>query len=568
MPAAAPFDLYSLVRVADVIDEKSLEEAQKTATHLNVPLHEVLLGRKLISKEKLGEIISKALGIGYVDLRSMAVPKEVLATVKEDVARERRVVPFSRDGYVLHVAMQDPQNLETINFIRKITGLTIIPFFAFDKDIKYGLHQYKSSLSETFKQLNEQAALRHGETATLQELAQDVSIVEAVKQMLEFAVVEGASDIHIEALADLVLVRYRIDGVLHDMITLPKVLHPAIIARIKILSSLKLDETRLPQDGRIKFESEEGDVISLRVSILPTVEGEKVVLRLLESGGLQFSLEDLGYDPTSVAIIKRAISHPHGLILLTGPTGSGKTTSLYTMLNILNTDAVNISTIEDPVEDRIRRINQTQVNPQIEFSFAEGLRSLLRQDPDVVMVGEIRDSETARMAINAAMTGHLVLSTLHTNDAPGAIPRLTDLGAEPFLVASTLDLVIAQRLVRKLCPKCKVKKPADPNLANYFKTSFMDAAEKEELLKLVPQEVSVAQGCDFCSYTGYIGRIGVYEMFEINDEIRQLVLDRSTTGKIKAAAIKSGMKTMLVDGLIKVSAGITTIQEVLRVTYE
>ncbi|KKT39229.1 MAG: type IV-A pilus assembly ATPase PilB, type IV pilus assembly protein PilB [Candidatus Collierbacteria bacterium GW2011_GWC1_45_47] len=568
MPSPAPFDLYSLVRAAYAVDEKDLDQAQKTASHLNVPLHDVLLGRKLITKEKLGEMISKSLGIGYIDLRTITILKEVLDTVKEDVARERKVVPFARDGYILHLAMEDPQDLETINFVRKITGLTIIPFFSFDKDIKYGLHQYKSSLSETFKQLMDQAARLRGETATLQELAQDVSIVEAVKQMLEFAVVEGASDIHIEALADLVLVRYRIDGVLHDMITLPRDLHPAIIARVKILSSLKLDETRLPQDGRIKFESEEGDVISLRVSILPTVEGEKVVLRLLESGGLQFSLEDLGYDPISVGIIKRALLRPHGLILLTGPTGSGKTTSLYTMLNLLNTDAVNISTIEDPVEDRIRRINQTQVNAQINFNFAEGLRSLLRQDPDVVMVGEIRDSETARMAINAAMTGHLVLSTLHTNDAPGAIPRLIDLGAEPFLIASTLDVVIAQRLVRKLCPRCKVKKPVDAKLSEYFTGSLIEPLEKEAMMKLVPSEVYEAQGCDYCGYTGYLGRTGVYELFEVNDEIRQLILERVTASKIKEAALRNGMKSMMADGLIKVAAGQTTIAEILRVAYE
>lgn len=568
MPAPAPLDVYSLVRVAYVIDEKDLEDAQKMAIHLNVPLQDVLLGRKLISKEKLGDLIAKSLGIGYVDLRSVTIPKDVLQAVKEDVARERKLVPFAKDGYILHLAMQDPRDLESINFIRKITGLTVIPFFAFDKDIKYGLHQYKSSLSETFKQLMDQAAKRRGETVSLQELAQDVSIIEAVKQMLEFAVVEGASDIHIEALADQVLVRYRIDGVLHDMITLPKDLHPAIIARIKILASLKLDETRQPQDGRIKFESEEGEAISLRVSILPTVEGEKVVLRLLESGGLQFSLEDLGYDGDSVAKIKKALGKPHGLILLTGPTGSGKTTSLYTMLNILNTDSVNISTIEDPVEDRIRRINQTQVNPQIDFNFAEGLRSLLRQDPDIVMVGEIRDSETVKMAINAAMTGHLVLSTLHTNDAPGAIPRLIDLGAEPFLVASTLDLVIAQRLVRKLCPKCKVVGPVDKKTLDYFKSITIDPEEKERLNTVLPDQITQAKGCDYCGYTGYLGRTGVYEMFEVNEEIRQLILERSTASKIKTAALRAGMKTMLWDGLSKVASGITTIEEILRVTYE
>jgi len=566
---AAPifFDIYDLVRSANLIPGKDLDDASKTAVHLAVPLHDVLIGRKLITKEVLGDLIAKSMGIGFVDLKKFLVPKEVLALVKEELARERRVIPFARENSSLHLAMEDPKDLETINFIRKVTGLVIVPFLAFDKDIKFGLHQYKSSLADTFARLLEQAKKRHGH-ATLQELAEDVSVVEAVNQMLEYSVIQEASDIHIEALPDVVLVRYRVDGVLHDMISLPKDLHAAIIARIKILSILKLDESRLPQDGRFKFESEEGDIVSLRVSVLPTVEGEKVVLRLLESGEPQFSLEDLGYDSDSVITIKRVLGRPHGLILLTGPTGSGKTTSLYTMLNLLNTGEVNISTIEDPVENHIRRINQTQVNPQINFSFAEGLRSLLRQDPDIVMVGEIRDADTASISTNAAMTGHLVLSTLHTNDASGAIPRLIDLGAEPFLVASTLELVIAQRLVRKLCTHCQATKSTDPNVINYFVSSVSDLGEKELLARTIPAESKVALGCNFCSYTGYSGRTGVYEIFTINDEIRQLILERSTASKIKAAAIKNGMHTMLLDGAAKVAAGITTIEEVLRVTFD
>lgn len=567
MPALSNVDVFGLVRAADLIPEKDLNEARRTSIHLDAPLADVLIGRKLLAKEVLGDLIARSLEIGYIDLRKITIPKEILNIVKEELAQERKVVPFARDGYILHLAMQDPKDLETINFVRKVTGLTVIPFLAFEKDIKFGLHQYKSTLAETFAELLEQAKKRRGR-ATLEELAEDVSVVEAVNQMLEYSVVQGASDIHIEALADSVLVRYRIDGVLHDMITLPKDLHPAIVARVKILSSLKLDESRLPQDGRIRFSSEEGDVISLRVSILPTVEGEKVVLRLLEGGEPTFSLEDLGYEPDSVMIIRRSIVRPHGLILLTGPTGSGKTTSLYTMLNLLNTGEVNIATIEDPVENHIRRINQTQVNMQINFSFAEGLRSLLRQDPDIVMVGEIRDADTASIATNAAMTGHLVLSTLHTNDAAGAIPRLIDLGAEPFLVASTLDLVIAQRLVRKLCPKCQTSKPTDPAKVVYLTESVVDPAEKEALTRAIPAEIKTAPGCDFCGYTGYSGRTGVYEMFGVNDEIRQLILERSTASKIKAAAIKSGMRTMLLDGAMKVAAGVTTIEEVVRVTSD
>ncbi len=566
--AAQSLKIYDLVRLAQLVPPDDLEAAAKTASHLNVPLQDVLIGRRLITKDKLGDLIAKSLGIGYVNLKDVIIPKEVLSLVKEELAQERKVVPIGRDGYILHLALMDPTNLETINFIRKITGLNVIPFFAFESDIKFGLHQYKSSLTENFQKLVEQVAKQHPGRVTPQQLAEDVSIIQAVSRMLEFAVIAEASDIHIEALADGVLVRYRIDGILHDMIKLPKSLHPAIVARIKILSSLKLDETRLPQDGRLKFESDEGDMVSLRVSILPTVEGEKIVLRILESGELSLSLEDLGYDDRSVTIIKKALQRPHGMILITGPTGSGKTTNLYTMLNLLNTGEVNISTVEDPVENRIRRINQTQINSQINFSFADGLRALLRQDPDIVMVGEIRDSETAGMAINAAMTGHLVLSTLHTNDSPGAIPRLIDLGAEPFLLASTLDLVIAQRLVRKICPKCQIGQPTDGKITDYIVANILDEVEREKIVKLIPTEVRVAPGCDYCKYTGYSGRTGVYEMFTVNEEIRQLILNKSSASKIKESAIRGGMQTMMMDGINKVAKGITTFEEVLRVTRD
>lgn len=568
MPAILPDELYRLVASSRLVSEKDLADAQKASTHLNVPLQYILIGKKLISKEQLGNLIAGSLGISYVDLKKTVIPKEVLGLVKEELAQERKIVPFGKEGNTLHLAMLDPKDLETINFVRKITGLTVTPFLAFENDIKYGLHQYKSSLAETFQVLIEQARKRRGRTATLEELAEDVSVVEAVNQMLEYSVIQEASDIHIEALPDMVLIRYRIDGVLHDMVTLPKDLHPAIVARIKILATLKLDETRLPQDGRIKFETGGGDVVSLRVSTLPTVEGEKVVLRLLEGGIPTFSLEDLGFDQKSVSEITRVLGRPHGLVLITGPTGSGKTTTLYTMLNILNTGEVNISTIEDPVENHIRRVNQTQVNPQIKFTFAEGLRSLLRQDPDIVMVGEIRDKETARIATNAAMTGHLVLTTLHTNDAAGGIPRLLDLGAEPFLVASTLEIVIAQRLLRLVCSHCQINKPTDPNVVKYLVDSLTDPIEKEAILKTIPKEVKSAPGCSFCNFTGYSGREGVYEMFTVTDEIRQLILERAPASKIKNLALKNGMTTMLMNGIAKVAAGLTTIEEVMRVTYD
>jgi len=353
------------------------------------------------------------------------------------------------------------------------------------------------------------------------------------------------------------------------LITFAKALQPAIIARIKILSDLKLDETRLPQDGRIRFKTKSGERVSLRVSVLPTAEGEKVVLRILESTLQRFTLTELGFAPEDATIVKNNIHRPHGLILVTGPTGSGKTTTLYTVLGLLNTTEVNISTVEDPVENRITRVNQTQINPTINLNFAEGLRALLRQDPNIIMVGEIRDKETGGIAVNAAMTGHLVLSTLHTNDAAGAIPRLIDLGVEPFLISSTLNLLMAQRLVRIVCNDCKISVPISQTIKSEIKNMLVRQGYDEIAVRQsLPDHMNKGEGCNRCNYTGFKGRSGIYELLEVTDKIRNLIVTKAIASDILKAGLAQGMRTMLFDGVMKVRQGKTTIEEVLRVTNE
>ena len=462
---------------------------------------------------------------------------------------------FRLEDHTLYLAMEDPTNLETIELVKKQTGYEVKPAYTDKIGLVIALKAYKGTLKDEFNELIAKSSVSRSTMAVpLSELAKDVSIVKAVETLLEFAIIEEASDIHIEPLTDAVVVRYRIDGLLHDVLSLPLELLPALVARVKILANLKLDETRLPQDGRLQFKSDEGKKISLRVSVLPTVAGEKVVLRVLEEALQNFSLFDLGLDKEQAEIVNRAIKRPYGMILVTGPTGSGKTTTLYTALGLLNTVDVNICTVEDPVENRIRRVNQTQVNQVAGYTFANGLRSLLRQDPDIIMVGEIRDKETAKIAINSAMTGHLVLSTLHTNDAPGAIPRLLDLEVEPFLLASTLEMVVAQRLVRKICTDCQA-------------TRLLDKAWLKDLP--VPQDTEVyGRGCPKCHFSGYRGRAGIFETMRVTEAIREAIISKAGAATIRKLAIKEGMRTMLDDGLKKVASKITTVGEVLRVCLE
>lgn len=563
-------DIKGLLISSGLVSHEDYTSAEKIASHLNYPIVEVLIGRRVLDERALGELLARQYGVPYVDLKKIEIPSSLVELIPQEMAMERRAIPFERDGNNLHVALEDPKNLETIEFIRKTTGLTVIPYLAIGSSIKYALRFYKKNISDEFNNiLNQRVALSTPGAVAVEKLAQDVSIIHVIDTVLEYAVSEDASDIHIETFGQNSLIRYRIDGMLHDVVTLPKTLHSGMVARIKILSDLKIDETRLPQDGRFRYKTRSGETVSLRVSILPTVEGEKIVLRILESVLQRFSLEDIGLNEEDTKIIRGNISKPHGLILVTGPTGSGKTTTLYTILGLLNTTEVNISTVEDPVENRVPRVNQTQTNSIIGFGFAEGLRALLRQDPNIIMVGEIRDQETSSISINAAMTGHLVLSTLHTNDAPGAIPRLIDLGVEPFLLASTLRLIMAQRLVRLICKECKKISPISQQLKeSIYQLLASDGYSEQSIGDQMPNEIARGDGCVRCTYTGYRGRTAIYELVVANDDIKNLIIKRATAGDIRKHALLSGMRTMLFDGLVKVRLQQTTPDEILRVTSE
>jgi type IV pilus assembly protein PilB len=562
-------DLKKLLLDSKLVTLDQFNSAEKTAAHLNCSINEVLVGRAIINERALGELLAKHINVTFIDLKKVEIPQALVTIIPEEMAIERHVIPFEKENQNLHLAMEDPSDLESLEFVRKKTDLNIIPYLATSNGIKHALRYYKRPIKEEFARIAKEGLQKVVAGSSAQQLAEDISVIKIVDTLIDYAISEGASDIHIEALPEQVLIRYRIDGVLHDAITFESHLRAAIVARIKILSDLKLDETRLSQDGRIRFKTRQGETVSLRVSILPTVEGEKVVLRILESAIQRFTLTEIGFSPQDATIVKNNIHRPHGLVLVTGPTGSGKTTTLYTIIGLLNTTEVNISTIEDPVENRMPRVNQTQVNPVIGLSFADGLRALLRQDPNVIMVGEIRDRETGGIAVNSAMTGHLVLSTLHTNDAPGAIPRLIDLGVEPFLISSTLNLVMAQRLVRLICNDCKTHVALPPPMIQELRGSLIrQGYDSSKAESIVPTEANKGEGCSRCSYTGYKGRSGIYEIIEVNDEIRSLTASRATTVEIRKAALKSGMRTLLVDGFLKVKAGLTTIEEVLRVTTE
>jgi type IV pilus assembly protein PilB len=441
---------------SNLVSKEQLDGAVAEATKQQKKLGEILLEIKLIDEAGLQKVYAYVLGIPFVDLTKETIPLETLQIVPEPIARKYSIVSFEKQGTNLKVAMLNPEDLQTIDFIKKKSGLKIIPCLTTKESIQATLKHYEKSLKAEFGDMLEITAEnpKEGEDGNLEKIASDLPVVRIVDTLLKHAILQSASDIHIEPSDKEVLVRYRIDGVLHDAMTLPKDAAAGIVARIKVLSNLKLDEHRQPQDGRFKIEKDDYK-ISFRVSMLPVFDGEKIVMRLLDESAKGLTLEKMGLVGESLEVVHREIKKPNGIILVTGPTGSGKTTTLYTVMDILNTSEVNISTVEDPVEYRMPRVNQTQINPKVGMTFAAALRSLLRQDPDILMVGEIRDEETLEIALHAAMTGHLVLSTLHTNSAAATLPRMLDMGAEPFLIASTVNVIVAQRLARKLCQECK-----------------------------------------------------------------------------------------------------------------
>jgi len=551
--------LKDLLLKSNVLDEKNFVALADYAKNSGSNIIDALIGRNIITDEKLGTLIADYLHYPYIDLAKITIPEDVFHLVPEKVARKQGVIPFEKDTETLKLAMVDPTNADVLQMITKKTGLKVTPYLTTEKAVENTLKLYRKGIANTFETLLKES-MNEGELLKRDE---EAPIAKIVDQLVEFAYEDKASDIHIEPQEKSSLVRFRIDGVLHDMITVPKNFHERIISRIKILSRLRTDEHLSPQDGKMRIELEDED-LDIRVSVLPVADGEKAVLRLLASKTRKFSLADLGMSGKDLAKVIVAYNKSYGMILSTGPTGSGKTTSIYAILKILNTREKNITTIEDPVEYRIKGVNQIQVNQKAELTFANGLRSILRQDPNIVFVGEIRDDETAGIAVNAALTGHLVLSTLHTNDSATALPRLIDMAVEPFLVASTVNVIIAQRLVRRVCDVCKTPR----------------TVKRNDLSINVPQEVIArhfpeggdtittyyGSGCKNCYQTGYNGRIGIFEVLEVTKEIKKLITDKRDSDVIVRQAITEGMSTMLDDGLDKVAHGTTSIEEVLRAT--
>lgn len=571
------------VKDAGIVKEADLEAAFAEAQKSGKRLGEFLVEKKLISEVQLRKLYAYILGVPFVDLTKEIIPMEILQIVPEPIAKKYNIIAFEKDGKNLKIAMLNPEDIQTIDFIRKKTGLKIITCLTSKESIDAILKQYEKSLKAEFGDIisknSDEAGAEEAEE-DLEKIAQGLPIIKIVDTLIKHAILQSASDIHIEPDEKEVHVRYRIDGILHDAMTLPKQISQGITARIKVLSNLKLDEHRIPQDGRFKIEKD-GKKMSFRVSILPIFDGEKIVMRLLDESAKGLTLEKMGFYGDGLDIIHRQIKKPNGMVLVTGPTGSGKTTTLYTVMDILNTPEVNISTVEDPVEYRMTRINQTQIHPKVGLTFAAGLRALLRQDPDIIMVGEIRDKETMEMAVHAAMTGHLVLSTLHTNSAAGTLPRLIDMGAEPFLIASTLNAVIAQRLVRRLCPDCRQEYKMDDKAFKiledvYQMDDILQRIRKNDFLKGKIGEkddwknikLYKPGGCEQCSGTGYKGRIGIFEVLEVDDDMEKMISHKASTEEIETKAREKGMLTMVEDGFAKAIQGITSVEEVLRVTKE
>lgn len=566
-----------------LITEAMFLNCEKIAQKTQADIGTCLVQENYISGTDLKKAEAYVLGMPFVDLSKEKIDYKILSIIPEPVARKHHIVAYGKSDGAVEVAMTDIDDLVAIEFIKKKTRLKILPRLTTDDSIKKALLQYQKSLQADFGEIiKEQTGAitmlsEDGDDQTeadLKKVAEDLPVVKIVDTLLKHAIIQGASDIHIEPMEEQLLIRYRVDGILHDTMTLPKIVSTAIVARIKILSNLKIDEKRLPQDGRFKIELD-GEKVGFRVSVLPVYYGEKVVMRILREGGGNFTLESLGFQGENLKRLEDSQKLKTGMVLTTGPTGSGKSTSLYTLLDIVNTPDVNISTIEDPIEYQMKRVNQTQVKSDIGFSFSEGLRTLVRQDPDIIMVGEIRDTETAQLAVNAALTGHLVLSTIHTNSAAGTIPRLTDMGVEPFLLISTLKTIIGQRLIRRLLPEereaYKLSKAGVKSLGNII--------DLDRVMKLIKDEKIVAPTTTWntiefyrpkknAAQGGYKGRLGIHEVLIMSPQIQELIIQGVSTEKLQAQAKKEGMLTMLEDGIMKAAKGLTTIEEVLRVISE
>lgn len=562
---------------ADVI-----EATKQRAAKENKPLFSILTDDEIVDDELLTHAIAQVSGVPYVNLNNTIIDQNILTLLPEDTAERFMAVPLAEVQNRLAVAMLDGNNVQAVDFLANRIQRPLKVFMASEMGIRHVLDQYKTDLSSVNQAAKvSQDELRAEEANEVKTIVQDSPISQALSKILEYAVKARASDIHVEPLENALKIRCRIDGVLREVMQLPKSIEPALVSRVKILANLKIDEHRVPQDGQfaVKVANKEVD---LRIAISPVVWGEQIVIRLLDKTGNSFDLEEMGYAGRSLRVIRKGVKRPNGMVLTSGPTGSGKSTSLYALIKEIKDDSVNIVTLEDPVEYKMQGVNQIQVNSEVGLTFANGLRSILRQDPDVVMVGEIRDAETAGLAVQAALTGHLVFSTLHTNSAAGVLPRLIDMNIEPFLIASTVNTIIGQRLVRKVANKREVYQSSPIETQNILATvGHLLPKTKEEVARVSAdlgyKDLPLA---DQTSYTlvrgidtpqaprGYSGRAGIYEVMDVNPEIQKLIIEHATSGDIQRLAVSQGMITMRQDGYLKALAGITTLEEVNRVTSD
>lgn len=548
-------ELKNLLIASETLSEKTLQELAIFAKSTQVSLYQAIIEKGVLTDAKLGKIIALSLKLPYIVVSRTIIPEEIFHIIPEKIAHKHKIVLFAEDQKTISIATSQPGNKDLITNIAKKTSKKPIIYFATENDIDTTLQMYRKSLQEACDELVRE------ELGSTSILTNDAPIIKIVDLLLAYAYRDKASDVHIEAEEENTLVRFRVDSILQDVLVLDKGLHSSIVTRIKVLAHLRTDEHLDAQDGKMRITIDD-EQVDIRISVMPTTEGEKIVMRLLSSRFKSFSLSDLGMRNDDLEKIYEAINKSYGCVLATGPTGSGKTTSIYALLKILNTRDRNIMTIEDPVEYRVKGVNHIPVNPRAGLTFANGLRSILRQDPNVIFVGEIRDSETADIAVNAALTGHLVLSTLHTNDAATALPRLIDMKVEPFLIASTVNVIVAQRLVRKICDVCKEETHLDRKLMRKdISSSMLDKyfGKKEQLV------MYRGTGCKICHDTGFFGRVGLFEVLEISDKIRQLIIEKADAGMIRKQAIVEGMVPMLDDGLAKVAEGTTTLEEILRV---
>jgi type IV pilus assembly protein PilB len=559
------------VLLADkLITQEQYDDIKVKSTSQGISSTSVLESMCIIPEKKLAEAKAKLLGVPFVSLEATAFSPQAISLIPKAVVERFSLIPFLYDerSRTLSIAMGNPVDLEALQFVAQKTGLIIKSFAASKEEVVKAIkEQYRQEIvgevGEALAETEDYKKTRTVDSKQIGDIIKEAPIAKIVSTILEYAVTSRASDVHIEPQEDRVRVRYRVDGILYDKLSLPRNVQDAVISRIKILSEMKIDEHRIPQDGRFNFKVSD-DEVDLRISTLPTAHGEKIVLRLLRKTGGIPTLDELGLTGSSLRNIETAMLRPHGIILVCGPTGSGKTTTLYSFLAKLNTTRVNIMTLEDPIEYQLPGINQVAVNPAVGLTFATGLRAFLRQDPNIILVGEIRDKETNELALQAALTGHLVFSTIHTSNASGALPRLLDLGAENFLLASTINAILGQRIVRKICENCK---------ESYIPLSQIVDEVGKVLGRLFPQKqeqirLNRGKGCDQCAKSGYLGRIGIFETLPVTAKIASMVLENASSATIEREAILEGMVTMKQDGYLKVLQGLTTVEEVMRVAQE